>query len=211
MHRCPDDESLAALFDGLLEPEEEAELYSKMLGCETCQALLAEIGMAMEAEAGAMPPAPAAWEGRVRGLCEPSPGPLALAVRWVAGLLEPVRDALAPMPELALAVRGHAGEPGPVVERLRYQLVLAELPWEVVLAAEPDARVSMSARPLHAPPAGLTLRVDVAGPTRALASVGADGATVRGLEAERYELSVESGGRTLGSLSLSVRAGRAET
>ena len=55
-HRCPDDEALAELFDGLLTPAEQEALYGRLRGCEACQEALAALG-ALVAEPP--PPLPA--------------------------------------------------------------------------------------------------------------------------------------------------------
>lgn len=201
-HECPDPHLLGALFDGVLPPAEEEALHARMLGCPDCLALLAAVGLAVEAELlSAPPPVPEAMLNRVKrmGVRE---GPLALAVRWVSGLLEPVAGALAPRPLAAGLVRGGDAPR----DRLSYQVTLGDLPFEIVVSGEDDTHVTLSAHPVHAPPAGMSLKLSCDGQMRAFASLTADGTTIRGLESARYELAVELAGRAVGSLTVAVEA-----
>ncbi len=218
-HECPDAEVLGALFDGLLPPVEEDALYARMIGCGECQEVLATLGLAAEAELEQVAlevPSQLLEHVRSLGAADAAQGQasvegaleavVALAVRWVSGLLEPLTDALAPTPLASVAVRGSA-DPGDVnvqAERLRYDVEVGGLALELVLTAEDDGRVSVQARPTTAPTAGLALRLSTGGRAQAVTSFGADGATLHGLEPGAYDVTVESRGEPLGHLTLSL-------
>ncbi len=205
-HECPEPQLLGALFDGVLPAAEEEALHAQMLGCPDCQALLAAVGLAVEDEMlAAPPPVPEALLHRVKRMGARE-SPLALAVRWVQGLLEPLASALAPQPLAAGLVRGGDS----ACDRLSYQVTLGDLPFEILVIGEDDAHVTLVAHPVHAPPAGLSLKLSCEGQMRAFASLTVDGTTIRGLEPARYELSVERAGEAVGSLTVAVE-GRAVT
>ena len=63
-HHCPDEETLAAYFDGLMPAEEEAALHAELLSCPDCVRLVATLGLVLEVE-----PADA-WQ---QAACTPRP------------------------------------------------------------------------------------------------------------------------------------------
>lgn len=209
-HRCPDEETLAAYFDGLLSPTDEAALHREMRTCPDCRELVAALGMVIDADA---PDAwmavevPAAVTARAKALwpAEPRDNPvsagLRIAARFIGDALRPLADALAPMPAPAVALRGAAT----ARDELRYQVTLGDLPVQIDLEACGPQEAALTVRPLHPPPLGLLLRLTTDGETRALSSLDRDGATVDALPLGRYELSLEQGDHPLGRLELDLR------
>ncbi len=212
-HRCPDEETLAAYFDGLMPPGEEAALHRELVACPDCARLVAALGVVIEAEApGAADTwaVPAALTRRAQALWPSEPlvervqRGLRLAARWVDDALQPLADALAP-PQLAtVAVRG-AARPA-AHDELRYELTVGDLPVAIDLEVDGPSQIALTVRPLHAPPPGLMLRVSAAGQTRALSSLTADGATVPALPAGDYELAIERPDGPLGHVTLALEA-----
>lgn len=207
-HRCPDEETLAAYFDGLLPPADEAALLHEMRTCPDCLELIAALGMVIDAEepdAWRHVEVPAALTARAKALWPAPQGlverGLRIAARWIGETLQPLADALAPAPAAALAVRGAAETPR---EELRYQITLGDLPLQIDLEVDGPDEFAVTVRPIQPPPAGLLLRVRADGETRALSSLGGDGATVDALPTGRYELSVEQGEHALGRVELDL-------
>lgn len=209
-HRCPDEETLAAWFDGLLPAADEAALLRELRGCPDCLSLVAALGMVVDAEvpdAWQQMSVPAEVTARAKALWPVEPGPitkgLRIAARWIGEALQPLADAMAPMPMAAVAVRGAAAEDLPR-EELRYQVNFGDLPVEIDLEVDGPDEVAVTVRPIHPPPAGLVLRLSAAGETRALSSLGQDGATVDALPLGQYELVVEQAEQPLGRLQLDL-------
>lgn len=204
-HRCPDDETLAAYFDGLLPPDAEAALHAELLRCPDCLELVGALGVVLRAEA---PDAFAAavddpLTRRAIDLWPAERGPsraLRLAVRWLGERLEPLADALQPLPAPTVAVRGVA----PAGEDLRYQVTLGDLPLEVDLEADGPQRLSLTVRPLRPPPTGTLLRLSSEGETRALSTLTPDGTTLPALAPGQYRLTVEHRDHALGHLQLAL-------
>jgi hypothetical protein len=210
-HQCPDEETLAAYFDGLLPPADEAALHAEMLRCPDCLELVGALGLVLRAEApDAFARAPAVPEAVTRRALDLWPAEpdssldraLRIAVRWLGERLQPLTDALQPAAAPALAMRG-AAQPA---ERddLRYQITLGDLPLEIGLESDGPQRLALTVRPLRAPAAGTLLRLTTAGETRALSSLTADGATVPALAPGQYRLTVEHRNHPLGHLQLSL-------
>lgn len=208
-HRCPDEETLAAWFDGLLPPADEQVFLRGLRTCDDCLELVAALGLVVDAEqpgawqSAAVPPEVTARAKTLWPAADPIARGLRIAVRWIGDALRPLADALAPMPPLATAVRGAADAPR---EELRYQVTLGDLPVEIDLEIDGEEEVALTVRPIHPPPAGILLRLTAEGETRALSSLGGEGATVDALPLGRYELSIEQADRPLGTLSLDLQA-----
>lgn len=190
---CPDEMTLAALFDGALEPAERDALYGHTLGCDTCQTELAAIGLAGEefAALAELPPAPAHLLDDALARFVPAdetPSPIAIAVRLVKGALESLPDALAPMPTPALAVRGAAAAVEPQDPGLRYQLDVQGTPVELHLVPQRDGRIDLTARPLRRLPPRTRLELEHGGRVEASLSVESAPVDVSDLGAGRYLL-----------------------
>lgn len=186
-HRCPDEQTLAALFDGALDAEARAALHGAMLGCADCVRALAAIGSTLAEEAAApdLAPPPAHVLARARALVAPPPErPWAIAARFVRDTLESVADAMSPLPAPALAVRGAtAHDPG-----LRYEIDVEGTPVEVHLLPVGPGRASLTARPVRRLPPQTRLVVESGGRVEASLSVDAEPVAVPDLEAGRYRL-----------------------
>lgn len=208
-HRCPDEETLAAYFDGLLPPADEAALHRELRACPDCLELVAALGLVIDADepdAWRSVEVPAAVTARAKALWPAEPDPitrgLRIAARFIGDALRPLADALAPMPAPAVAVRG---APTAARDELRYQVTLGDLPVQIDLEPCGPDEAALTVRPLHAPPLGLLLRLSAEGETRALSSLDHDGATVDALPLGRYELSLEQGDHPLGRLQLDLQ------
>lgn len=206
-HRCPDEETLAAYFDGLLPPDAEQSFLRGLRTCDDCLELVAALGLVVDADVGEAwrtEAVPADVTARARDLW-PAEDPIArglrIAVKWIGDALQPLADALAPMPMAAAAVRSGATA---AREELRYQVTLGDLPVEIDLEIDGLEELALTVRPIHPPPAGILLRLTADGETRALSSLGDGGATVDALPLGRYELSIEQADRALGSLHLDL-------
>ena len=208
-HHCPDEETLAAYFDGLMPAEEEAALHAELLSCPDCVRLVATLGLVLEVE-----PADAWQQARVPGAVtrravdlwpvEPSAvtQTLHLAARWLGERLAPLAEALAPTPLAAGVVRGGAQ----AAEDLHYEITLGELPLEIDLEVDGPEQVALTLRPTAPPPAGLLLRLSSAGETRALSTLDAGGTTLSALACGDYELTLERADETVGHLTLSLQS-----
>ncbi len=206
-HRCPDEETLAAYFDGLLPAEAEAALHAEMRACPDCVELVGALGLVLRDEGpdafARAPAVPDAVTRRALDLWPVDADPLnvlRIAVRWLGERLQPLADALQPLPGAAVTVRGAAGAP----DDLRYQVTLGDLPLEVDLEADGPQRLSLTVRPLRPPPAGALLRLSAGGETRALSSLGPDGTTLPALAPGQYRLTVEHRAQALGHLQLAL-------
>lgn len=208
-HRCPDEETLAAFFDGLLPPAAEARFLRGLRTCEDCLELVAALGIVVDADDGLAwrdEVVPADITARARALW-PADDPIArglrIAVKWIGDALRPLSDALTPLPPVAAAVRGAGRD---TREELRYQVTLGDLPMEIDLEIDGPDELALTIRPIHPPPAGILLRLTADGETRALSSLDDRGATVDALPVGHYELSIEQADRPLGSLRLDLMA-----
>ena len=211
-HRCPDEETLAAFFDGLLPPDAEQNFMRTLRTCEECLELVTALGIVIDADDGVAwqsAPVPAELTARAKALwpADPAADPVArglrIAIKWIGDALQPLADALTPMPMAATAVRGAAAE---AREELRYQVTLGDLPLEIDLEIDGPDELALTVRPIHPPPAGMLLRLTTDGETRALSSLDDRGATVDALPLGRYELSIEQADRPLGSLRLDLQS-----
>lgn len=212
-HRCPDEETLAAYFDGLLPPQEEAALHAELRACPDCARLVATLGLVIDAEE------PEAWQRarvpeavtrRALDLWPAEPGPAAravrLAVRWIGEQLQPLADALAPLPDAAVALRGGTAGAAAAHDELRYEVDVGDLPLSIDLEVEGPGQLALTVRPRAAPPPGALLRLTRDGETRALSSLTPDGSTLPALPAGTYTLQIEAAGRALGELTLDLEA-----
>lgn len=209
-HECPDEETLAAFFDGLLPPGEADALHAQLVECPHCARLVAALGLVLETDteaAWAMASVPAAVTRRALDLWPADPDPLirslTLAVRWLGDALAPLRDGLQPLTQPALAVRGGA-ESAERFEELRYQVTIGDVPLEIDIEVDGPEQVALSIRPLNAPPSGVLVRLETDGETRALSSLTASGASLPALPIGDYRISLEQAGQALGELSLAL-------
>lgn len=210
-HRCPNEEVLAAWFDGLLPPADAAALQRDLIGCPDCTRLVAALGLVIETDTElawlAAPPTPAAVTRRALDLWPADPDPLIrsmrLAVRWLGDALAPIMGALQPLPAPAMALRG--GSAGGL-EELRYQVTIGDVPVEIDLEVDGPEQIALSIRPVSAPPSGLLVRLRADGETCAMSSLTADGTTLPALPIGAYLLSLEQAGQAIGSLELALTA-----
>lgn len=205
-HRCADDETLAAYFDGLLSPADEADLMREMRTCPDCLEVVSALGLVIAddtPDAWKSVQVPAEVTARAKALWPAESvidKAVRIAVRWIGEALEPLADALAPMPAAAVAVRGAAARR----DDLRYHVTLGDLPVEVDLEVDGIDAVAVTVRPIHPPPAGTILRLTADGETRALSSLDGEGATVDALPLGRYRLSIEHGADPVGAIDLDL-------
>jgi hypothetical protein len=127
---------------------------------------------------------------------------MTVALKWLGGALAPLRDALQPMPQMAMAVRG--GTEAEAFEELRYQVTIGDVPLEIDVEVDGPAQVALNIRPVSAPPSGLLVRLQTEGETRALSSLTASGATLPALPVGDYRISLEQAGQPLGELALAL-------
>ncbi len=157
-HRCPDEETLAAYFDGLMPAEDEAILQAEMIQCPDCTRLVAALGLVIEAEepdAWRSASVPAAITQAAMDLWPAEPNPvtegLRVAARWLGEALQPLADALAPMQLAGGLVRGAAAI---AEEELRYTVNVGDIPLQLDLEVDGPRQIALSVRPLEAPPPG---------------------------------------------------------
>ena len=211
MHRCPDDETLAGWFEGRLSVGQSDRLQREVADCPACARRVLEVEVAFEPDEAtiARVVVPSAVTRRALDLWPTEPTKatglaavermLRIAVRWVAGALEPLADELGPLEPLAVAVRG-AGGPA---EELRYELDMEGVRLTIDLEVEDADHLAVAVR-LDPPGQGATLRLVSGGDTTALASLGATGATLRRVRAARYDLVIEAPGAPTRQLVLEL-------
>jgi anti-sigma factor RsiW len=208
-HRCPDEESLAAYFDGLLTPPEERRFLAGLRGCSDCIEMVAALGFVIEAEsdayrtmtvpAGVTARAKALWPAAV----DPVTRAMRLAVRWIGDALSPLADALQPVGLPAVAMRGAAAV---ALDELFYEVSLGDTAYTISVEVDGPAEVAVSVRSVQAPPPGLMLRLRCDGETRAMSSLGATGTTISALPVGIYEMTLEQADRAVGQLELVLEA-----
>jgi hypothetical protein len=206
-HRCPDEETLAAWFDGLLDPADEATLQRELLACPECATLLATLGLVLRDEPSdawnRLTP-PSAVTQRALHLWPAAPSAaregLRLAVRWIEDRLAPLADALCPLQPATMALRGNSGAD----DLLRYHVNVGDLPLEIGLEIDGPEQVSVTIRPLSPPPSGILLRLSANGETRAMSTLSEEGTTVPALPTGTYELTVEQAEGELGRLFIEL-------
>lgn len=200
-HRCPDDEALAELFDGLLTPAEQEALYGRLRGCEACQETLAALG-ALVAEPP--PPLPAGLGERlVAGVLDrvakPRPPLRVLALRWVDGVLSAIGD-LMPLPAPALATRGSTLDGG-----LRYEVELGGAPVELIVA-DGGRCATLTARPLRTPPPRARLVLVRGDEVQASLAFEGEAVVMPALDPGHYRLRLEVPGLDPAELPLRLEA-----
>ncbi len=200
-HRCPDDETLAELFDGLLTPAEQDALYGRLRGCDTCLDTLAALG---DLAAGdGPPPLPAGFADRlVDGVLDwvaPRPALRVLALRWIDGALAAVGD-LMPSPTPALATRGAALDGG-----LRYEVELGGAPVELIVA-DGGRRATVTARPLRTPPPRARLVLVRGDEVQASLAFEGEAVILPALDPGHYRLRLEIPGAAPAELPLRLEA-----
>lgn len=213
-HDCPDEETLAAYFDGLLPEAAEVNLHRELIACPDCARLVAALGMVLESEA---PDAwhhatvPAAVTQAAVALWPTTTSPLTsalnLAARWIGDTLAPLADALTPLQPALSPVRGTAPT---ATEELHYQVTLGDVPLEIDLEVDGPEQVALTIRPLNPPPTGLLLRLTTSGETRALSTLDASGTTVPALSCGHYDLTLERGNQPLDHLTLTLHPPKTE-
>ncbi len=208
-HVCPDEETLAAYFDGLLPPEAEAALHRELASCPDCARLASALGLVLEAEppdAWERASVPAAVTRAAIDLWPAEPGPvhkaLRLAARWLDDQFQPLADALAPTALAGVAVRG----PSAPAPELHYELTLGDLPLDIDLEPDGPNHFALTVRPQTPPPPSLLLRLTTAGETRALCTLDASGTTLPALPPGDYDLTLERGPDQLGHLTLTLES-----
>lgn len=224
-HRCPDEETLAAYFDGLLPPPDEATLLADMRTCPDCRDLIATLGLIIDAEdpeawhTTEVPPAVTAraialWPPELathpalspRAPSHPTTDPitrgLRIAARWLGDALQPLADALTPEPATATLRGAPAHAPR---EELRYHLTLGDLPLEIEVQVDGPDEIALTIRPLHPPPAGLLMRLTLAGETCAISSLDPEGTTIDALPTGCYELCLEASDHAIGRVQLDLQ------
>ena len=213
MHRCSDDETLAAYLDGLLPPDEAAALRTALTECRDCAAAASALGWVVAASPIAFdaPAVPASWTARATDLFSAQRTPLAAAQRVAVRVVRTVRDAVleavsgALQPEWAptLAFRGE----GVGQRALRYPCTLGDHPLELELVAEDDDFVEVRVRPLRPTAEGLLLRLIEREQTVALGTLPPTGTLLAAVPPGHYALVLEQSGARLDALDLEVLAG----
>lgn len=213
-HRCPDEETFAAYFDGLLSPLETSHLHTEIGQCSDCQRLVGALGLVLAAEPvdafESAPPVPSALTDRALELWPTNlmDRALRVAIRWIGDKLLPCAGALQPLEAAAVTVRGSASPgvgPQPADE-LRYQLTIGELPVEIDLETDGPTEIALHIRPLAPPPTGLLVRLTADGQTRAISTLGLSGTTLSSIPADQYQLTIEHRSQPLGHLHLALNA-----
>lgn len=209
-HRCPDEETLAAYFDGLLAPADATALHADLIGCPDCTRLVAALGLVIETDSESAwmeASVPASVTRRALDLWPVEPDPLIrsmrLAIKWLGDRIAPLADALTPMPQAAMAMRG-AADLGDGAEELRYQVTIGDVPVEIDLEVDGPEQIALSIRPVSAPPTGLLVRLQTDGETCAMSSLTASGTTVPALAVGAYRISLEQAGEAIGALDLAL-------
>jgi hypothetical protein len=207
-HRCPDDETIAAYFDGLLSAVDEESLYTEMRTCSDCLEVLASVGVVVR-EAPLVPSGftvPEAVTQSAVALFDrfvERESLVTVAVRWVQDALMPLADALQPTMAPALSMRGASTHLGRF-EELKFHVTLGDVALEIDLEVDGPEEVALTVTPTKAPPSGLLFRLAADGETRAVSSLSAIGSTVSALPPGGYELVLEQGERALGKMTLEL-------
>ncbi len=207
-HRCPDDETIAAYFDGLLSDADQDVFFEEMRECPDCVATLASIGVVVR-DSGAIPETftvPAALTAAAVALfdrTETHDSMVSIAVRWVQDALAPLAEALQPTLTPAMSMRG-AAEKLDRYEELKFHVTLGDVALVIDLEVDGPEEVALTVTPTAEPPSGLLLRLATEGETRAVSSLGMVGTTVAALSPGGYELVLEQGDRALGRMSLEL-------
>lgn len=202
---CSDEETLAAYFDGLLPPAEEAEFLAALRSCPECVEMVAALGFVIggETEAWKSTSVPAAVTARAKALWPTSPDPVSqamrLAVKWIGDALSPIADALQPMGMPAVAMRGAAAL---AHDELLYEVELGDSAFTISVEVDGPTEVAVSVRTVQPPPPGLMLRLRCQGETRAMSSLGSTGTTISALPVGIYQMTVEQADKTVGQLEL---------
>ena len=207
--QCIDDEILAAYFDGLLTEAQEQTLHQKALACARCREQLASVAVVIR-ETDNMPSdflVPSGLTDRAVALFDDMRGTaskLKLAVAWLEGALAPLRDSLQPSLEAAIPTRGRSALAEQRFDELRFNVRLGETPFVIDMEVDGDHELALTVTPLKPLPAGTLLRLSCLGETRAVSSLGPEGARMMSLEPGRYALILEQSSRALGELDLEL-------
>ena len=192
---CPDEETLAAYFDGLLTPNQAEDVHRRLLGCDECQSLFASLGAVIAA--GDELPVPFSVPASVTAKAESLwPNSLdkrvsrgvRLAVRWVEGALQPLSDALQPLTYSTMPMRGAAASKQ--AEVLTFEVDLSQLGLHVTLEYDSPDEVTMTIKLISQGHGSLSLRLVKDGEVRAMSSLDALGATMAALSAGIYHIDI---------------------
>lgn len=233
-----DDETLAALIEGRL-PAAQAAALRRHLGADRAGAELLDLLAHLDhlesdpSQRHAHPVPLAVTRSAIElwpdaelapaqaAAARPLERLLRVAVRWLGAQLEPLRDALAPEPALAVQLRGAAassaqaqplpglgagGPPAPARDEWRWRVQLGPIGLTLDLEVDGPRQVALTVRPDSPPPAGTLLRLIQGSETRALSTLGIGGTTVGALEAGRYALTLEGDDREIGRLPIDLHA-----
>ncbi len=209
MHHCPDEETLAAYFDGLLPPSEENQLLASLRECPDCIDTVAALGFVIggETDAWKTTSVPAAVTARAKALwpvtADPVSRAMRLAVKWIGDALSPLADAIQPMGMPAVAMRGAAAL---ALDELQYEVDMGNSAFTISVEVDGPTEVAVSVRAVDPPPPGLMLRLRCQGETRAMSSLGSAGTTISALPVGTYEMTVERADKTVGHLELVLEA-----
>lgn len=218
-----DDETLAALSEGLLPAAEAARIRAELAGTREGAELLRVIDELplLEAQAQHRPrafrvPARATRAAIDLWPAEASPAAakpnaanavtraLGIAVRWLGEQLAPLADALAPEAGLAVAVRGEAAR-ADAREEWRWRVKLGPVGLILDLEVEGPQQVALTVCPESPLPLGTLVRLTRGDETRALSTLGPAGTRVGALEIGEYALTLEDGRHEIGRLPIHLQ------
>ncbi len=208
-HQCPDEETLAAYFDGLLEQSDENQFLASLRSCPDCVEIVAALGFVIgaETEPWKTTTVPASITARAKALWPTTEDPVSramrLAVKWIGDALSPLAEAIQPMGMPAVAMRG---APAIAHDELMYEVKLGDSAFTISVEVDGPAEVAVSVRALDPTPPGLMLRLRHQGETRAMSSLGSTGTTISALPVGTYEMTVERADETVGLLELVLEA-----
>ena len=149
-HRCPDDEMIAAYFDGLLSDAEEARFLSQMNSCPECLQTLASVGIVLR-ETDSIPTLLLCLTRDCAGGCPIRPFHSTrklntIAVRFINDALSPLADALQPTMSPAMSMRSAAPDLDRF-EELRFHVSLGDVALEIDLEIDGPDEVALKVTP----------------------------------------------------------------
>lgn len=210
-HECPDAETLAAYFDDLLGDDERDALFEQLIACPDCVELVATLAdvarldtlaarRAVEFPAGNTE----ALQRRLFGGASPIEAIAKIAVRWIGRSLQPLADALVPMPMIAGVTRGAAPEHEPIP--LSYRIAVAHRAFEVTLDPIADGRLALVSRPQSATDDEIRVELECEGERRVAITLRDGGFTWPEVEPGVYRLRFESGGVEIDAFEIAIHA-----
>ena len=206
---CIDDEILAAYFDGLLTEAQEQSLHQQAVACAHCREQLASVAVVVR-ETEHIPESFKVPTRLTRSAVDlfdqrtSQTSGLRLAIEWLEGALAPLRDSIQPSLGAAIPTRGKSALAEQRFDELRFNVRLGDTPFVIDMEVDGDEELALTVTPLQPLPAGTLLRLSCLGETRAVSSLGPEGARMMSLEPGRYALILEQSSRALGELDLEL-------